>query len=133
MAMTMVAVVLPCMLNHSWLYVVGRTWKTACEILAKNFRIMQVSYSGSCGARGHETHLADEEEGVGPVPRDRTCSTSIPNPCGENQADGTEVALKQSDRHKLTLQGSPVEPGRRTALLKLYRDTSQGVKMAAGM
>ena len=37
MDMTMVAVVLPRVLNHSSLYFVGITWKTACEMLAKNF------------------------------------------------------------------------------------------------
>ena len=77
-------------------------------MLAKNFQIIQVSYLGSCDARGHGTHLADDEERVGSVVRERPCSASVPNPCGENQADGTKVALKRSDRHKLTLQGSLV-------------------------
>jgi len=36
-AMAIVAVVLPCRLNHNSLYFVGSTWKTACEMLATNF------------------------------------------------------------------------------------------------
>ena len=109
-AMNMVAVVLPRKSNHSSLYFAGRIWKIAWEMLAKNFRIIWVSYLGPGDARGHGTHLADDEERVGSVTRERPCSASVPNPCGENQADGTKVALKRSDPHKLTLQGSLVEP-----------------------
>ena len=109
-AMTMVAVVLPRKSNHSSLYFAGRISKIAWEMLAKNFRIIQVSYLCPWGMRGYGTHLAGDEESVGSVARERTCSASVPNPRGENQADGTKVALKRSDPHKLTLQGSLVEP-----------------------
>lgn len=47
MAMTIVAVVLPRVLNHSSLYFVGSTWKTACEMLAKNFQTTVISYLGA--------------------------------------------------------------------------------------
>ena len=64
-----------------------------------------MSYLDSCGARGHETHLANDEKSVGPVTGNRACRASIPNPGGKNQTDGTKVALKRSDRHKLTIEG----------------------------
>ena len=54
MAMTIVAVVLPRMLNHSSLYFVGSTWKTACDRLAKNFQINHVNCLGLCCTRDAE-------------------------------------------------------------------------------
>ena len=50
-AMTIVAVVLPRTLNHCSLYVVGRTWKTACDKLAKNFQTNHVSFLGTRGQK----------------------------------------------------------------------------------
>ena len=67
MDMTVVAVVLPRMSNHTSLYFVGSTWKTACEMLAKNFEIIHVSWSPQ---KGHVTHLANDEESVGFVARE---------------------------------------------------------------
>jgi hypothetical protein len=98
-AMTMVAVVLPRASNHSSLYFAGSTWKTACEMLAKNFQITRVSYS-RVGQEGCITYLTDDEESVGSIAREGACSASIPNPGGENQADGTEIALEQKNRYK---------------------------------
>jgi len=51
MAMIIVAVVLPRKLNHNSLYLAGSTWKTACEMLAKNFRTSNVSYPGPGSTR----------------------------------------------------------------------------------
>ena len=99
MAMTIVAVVLPRASNHSSLYFAGSTWKTACEMLAKNFQITRVSHY-RVGQEGCITHLTDEEEGVGSIARERARSASIPNPGGDNQADGAEIALEQKDRYK---------------------------------
>ena len=56
-AMTMVAVVLPCTLNHNSLYFVGSTWKTVCDTLAKNFRM---NYELSCPQGAWESRDAPD-------------------------------------------------------------------------
>ena len=84
MAMTIVAVVLPRTLNHSSLYFVGSTWKTACDKLAKNFQAKHVSFLASGAQNWHVTYLTGNEQCVGFIARERFSGASVPNPGCEN-------------------------------------------------
>lgn len=79
-----------------------------------------------------ETYLTKDEESVGAVRRQRACAACIPDPGSQDETNGANLALRQKDcckrsgkRHRIT--------GKPTALLKPYRDTTQGVKAAPGI
>ena len=129
MAMTIVALVLPPALNHNSLYFVGSTWNTACGMLEKNFQMSatHVSLPSTEGAKW--AYLPKDEESIGAVRREGVCVASIADPGSKNEAYSANIALKQRDGVG-QLIGVVRKP---TALLKPYRDTSQGVRTAAGM